>query len=308
MKKRYLLAAAAAALCAVTATGCGSSSAKETTAAAETTTAAATEEATEAATEAETAQIANPWTESDEEGVAAATGFDMKAPEGATEISYSYMAEGGMAQMKYQLDGADWTYRMQLTDALTDISGMNYDWGSEDEGTVSGRKAMYYGIGGPEDTENVQLVNWYDAVTGVTYSLSASGTDLNGMDIQAYAESIFTPLQGDATDDPEADRRDELDNYFLGTHKRSEDGSELSIKENSDGSFSVDLSIVGLCSLEDGTGTFEDHKLFFEIEDPSENKLSAMIYRDSDNSLDVKITDSTWEYLPNDEVLTGFGK
>ncbi len=309
MKKRMILAAAAAALCAVTATACGSSSAKETTTAAETT-AAATEAATTEAAEEETEseQIANPWTESDEAGVAEATGFDMKAPEGATEVSYSYMAEDGLAQLQYQLDDANWIYRMQQADALTDISGMHYTWESEEEGLVSGRKAMYYALGGLDDPENVQLVNWYDSVTGVTYSLSASGKELNGMDIQAYAENIFAPLQGESTDDPEADRRNELDTYFLGTHKRSYDDSELSIAENSDGSFSINLSIVGLCSLENGTGTFEDHKMFFDIEDPNGEKMSAMIYRDSDNSLVVKITDSTWDYLPKDEVLDGFGE
>ncbi len=314
MKKRFLLAAAA--LCVVTATACGAPAAKETTAAetaadAEITTEAATEEAaTAAASEAETAaaQLANPWTESDAAGVAEATGFEMQAPEGAEAVSYSYMAEDKLAQMSYRLDGADWVYRMQSADELTDISGMNYTWDSEEEGTVSDRKAMYYAFGGLEDPENVQLVNWYDAVTGVTYSLSASAKELNGMDIQAFAESIFAPLQGEATDDAEADRRNELDSYFLGTHTSSYDGSELSIAENSDGTFSIDISIVRLCSLENGIGTFEDHKMYFEVEDPSGNPMSGVIYRDSDNSLDVKITDSTWEYLLNDEVISGFGK
>lgn len=44
----------------------------------------------------------------------------------------------------------------------------------------------------------------------------------------------------------------------------------------------------------------------FEVEDPNKNKLSGTIYRDSDDSLTVKITDSTWELLPSDEVLDGF--
>ena len=46
----------------------------------------------------------------------------------------------------------------------------------------------------------------------------------------------------------------------------------------------------------------------FEIEDPGGEKMTAMIYLDSDNSLAVKILDSTWTYLQTDDVLDGFGK
>lgn len=258
----------------------------------------------------EQTELANPWTESDEQGVAEATGFDMVAPDGAANVSYSYMADGAMAQMTYELDGAKWTYRMQMADALTDISGMAYQWTGEEKGSVAGKEAMYYAYSASDDgAENdVQVVNWYDAVPGVTYSLSASAKDLEGMDIQAYAEKLYAPLQGDATGDPDADRVSELNDYFLGEHKRSYDESVLTIAENEDGTFAVNLSITRLCVLENGVGTFEDHKMTFEVDDPSENKLSGVIYRDSDNSLAVKITDSTWDLLPNDEVLDGFGK
>lgn len=254
--------------------------------------------------------IANPWTESDREGVLEATGFDMAAPEGATELSYSYMSESGLAQMRYELDDADWVYRMQMTDALTDISGLSVDWMSEEAGEVAGREAMYYSYGALNDetVDDVQMVNWYDAVTGVCYSLSATREELNGMDIQAYAENLYAPLQGDATDDPEKDRENELNEYFLGEHQRSDDGSTVDIEDNGDGTFDVDINIVRLCSLEDGIGTFAEHKMTFEVTDPSGNPMSGVIYRDNDNSLTVKITDSTWDYLPNDELLEGFGK
>ncbi len=128
------------------------------------------------------------------------------------------------------------------------------------------------------------------------------------MDIQAYAENLYVPLQGDATDDPEKDRENELNEYFLGEHKRSEDGSTLDIEDNGDGTFDIDINIVRLCSLEDGVGTFTEHKMTFDVTDPNGNPMSGVIYRDNDNSLTVKITDSTWDYLPNDEVLEGFGK
>ncbi len=254
-------------------------------------------------------EIANPWTDSDEQGVAEATGFDMAAPDGASEVAYSYMAEGALAQMCYELDGAHWVYRMQATDALTDISGMEFQWMSEEEGNVSWMAANYYAyVSEDGSADSVQLVNWYDAVTGVTYSLSASGEDLDGMDIQVIAENLYVSLQGEATDDPDADRARELNDYFLGEHKRSYDESTLTISENADGTFDIALSITRLCNLEHGVGTFEDHKMAFTVQDPSENEMSGVIYLDSDNSLTVQITDSTWELLPNDEVLDGFGK
>ena len=257
----------------------------------------------------QTQEIANPWTETDEQGVLDATGFDMVAPDGATDVSYSYMADGGMAQMTYELDGASWLYRMQLTDGLTNISGMEYGWTTEVEGGILGMAANFYAYTTEDESQNdVQLAVWYDALTGVSYSLSASGEDLSGMDIQAYAESIYTSLQGEATDDADADRENELNEFFLGEHKRSSDDSVLTISENEDGTFNVNLSITRLCSLENGVGTFEDHKMTFTVTDPSDNEMSGEIYRDSDNSLVVKITNSTWELLPTDEILDGFGK
>ncbi len=265
-------------------------------------------QSSESTASSEQAGLANPWTKSDEQGVAKATGFDMVAPDGAADVSYSYMADGAMAQMTYELDGAKWIYRMQMTDALTDISGMEYQWIEKTDCSVSGRDAIYYGYTAADNdaTKIVQVVNWYDVVTGVTYSLSATGKEFGDTEMLTYAENLYVPLQGDASDDSNADRESELSDYFLGEHKRSSDDSTLTISENEDGTFDVSLIITRLCNLENGVGTFEDHEMTFEVEDPNKNKLTGMIYRDSDDSLTVKITDSTWELLPNDEVLDGF--
>lgn len=253
--------------------------------------------------------LTNPWTESDKQGVAEATGFELTAPEGASEVAYSYMQEGGMAQLRFVMDETKWTYRAQMTNELTDISGMAYEWTGEEEGSVANRNAVYFVYCAPEDgtEDDVQVVNWYDAVVGATYSLSAVSSDLDGMDIQAVAEMLFVPLQEDATDDPEQDRARELAD-FVGEHKRSDDGSTLVLTDNEDGTFTVEISIIRLCNLENGVGTFEDHKMNFVIDDPNGNKMSGVIYRDSDNSLTIKITNSTWTYLQNDDVLEGFGK
>lgn len=266
-------------------------------------------EQTGAATGEASAQIANPWTQSDRQGVADATGFEMTPPEGAENVAYSYTEADSLAQMTYELNSDKWTYRMQEADKLTDISGMYYTWDAEEKGEVSGREAIYYSYGGLDNAgDDIQVVNWYDAVTGVTYSLSAVGSDLNGMDIQAHAESLYVPLQGEATDDPERDRTEELNDYFLGEHKRSSDDSTLTISDNGDGTFKIDISITRLCDMEGGAGSFADHKMSFTIDDPNGEKMTGVIYRDSDNSLTIKITDSTWTYIQSGEILDGFGK
>ena len=305
MKKKLVLALTLMAMCMAMMAGYASASGQETPAG---------NQNNENAGAVGELGLANPWTESDEQGVADATGFEMTAPEEATEVSYSYMKEAGLAQLSYVQDEQKWTYRMQATDELTDISGMSYKWTNEEEGTVAGMEAVYYAYVELEaddladSLQAVQVVNWYDAVAGVTHSLSVSAKELDGLDIQAYAENLYAPLQGDATDDPEKDRETELKDYFLGEHKKSYDGSTLTIVDNNDGTFGINISIVRLCSLEDGIGTFEDHKMTFEVDDPNGNKMSGVIYRDSDNSLTLKITDSTWTNLPNDEVIDGFGK
>lgn len=260
--------------------------------------------------------LGNPWVETDKEGVLEATGFPVDAPAEASNIVYSYMnIEPMIAQVSYDLDGASWVYRMQMANELTDISGMNYEWISQNVGEVSGREAMYYGYSDmSEDADTidgincVQVVDWYDVVPGVVYSLSASGQDLNGMDIQVYAEAVFEPLQGEVAGDE--DEPDTAENQgFLGVHTRSEDESDISIEERPDGTLKVDISIIRLCFLEDGTGVYEDYKIPFSVMDPSRNELKGVIYKDSDGeSLAIRITDSTWEYLPNGEILAGFGK
>lgn len=312
MRKKITLVLTAAVIgtAALTAAGCSSKTAQESTA--ETSVQESTEAAAEETEESEETEDAigmpNPWTDSDKEGVLAATGFEMNPPEGATDVHYYYMAEDKLAQMDYSLDDKIWVYRMQAADEFTDISGMYYDWADVADDKVLGMDAKSYSYVGGEYEDDVQVINWYDAVPGVMYSLSAMGTDLDGMDIQVYAEQIYESLQGDATDDPAADRENELKTYFLGEHVNSDDGSSLTITDKNDGTFDISIIITRLCNMDEGVGTFEDHKMKFDIMDSSGNPMSGIIYRDSDNSLTVKITDSTWDYLPNDTVIEGFGK
>ena len=43
----------------------------------------------------------------------------------------------------------------------------------------------------------VEMCMWYDLVPGLMYSVTAQGMDLDGFDIQAIAEQLYIPTQGD---------------------------------------------------------------------------------------------------------------
>ena len=179
MKKQLLLMTAV--LLAVSVCGCGAKSDANTSA-----------KETEGNTE-----IANPWTDSDRGGVLDATGFDLSVPEGAENVAYSYMQEESLAQVSYVLDGNEWTYRVRPTEHLEDLSGMCYEWDIEEDGTVGDMEAKIYAYSeADEDSEfiddvfSVHVVNWYDDVEKATHSLSVSGKNLDGLDIQAVAEKM----------------------------------------------------------------------------------------------------------------------
>lgn len=189
MKKRMLLTAMIFGL-AVVAAGCGKSeNAKGTTKVEET-----TEQKSE--TTEENAEIANPWVESDKEGVTAATNIELNAPEDAEDIVYAYLTGENLAQVTFSRGNQNWIYRAVMSDSFDDISGMYYDWANEENVTVSGREAVLLDYS--SDQETVWMINWYDAVPGVMYSLSVTVTnaeDLDGLDMQGMAESLYVPMQ-----------------------------------------------------------------------------------------------------------------
>ncbi|MBQ1640239.1 MAG: hypothetical protein II051_03225 [Lachnospiraceae bacterium] len=142
--------------------------------------------------------LANPWTESDREGVLAATGFDLNVPDDAENVVYSYMEADKLAQVSYVMNDHDWTYRVQPTDGLQDISGMYYEWVAEEDTNVADCeaeiKAYVENNGDPDNLDDmfsVQVLNWYDATEGATHSVSISGRAVDGLDLSVYAEDMW---------------------------------------------------------------------------------------------------------------------
>ncbi len=142
-------------------------------------------------------EIANPWIETDSKGVLEATGFDVTAPEDATDVVYSYMESTGTAQVKYVQNGHDWNYRVQATDGLSDISGMYYEWVVQEPCSINGFEGMSLAYSdATEDTQYIDdvfaahVVYWYDSEEGATHSLSVAGKDIDGLDIEVVAENL----------------------------------------------------------------------------------------------------------------------
>lgn len=266
--------------------------------------------------------MANPWVDSDKLGVFEATGFDLVAPTGAANVAYSYMPSTGMAQMNFTMDNAMWVYRVQPTDALEDISGIYCEWNYTGETKVAGMDAMEYSYASTpagefiDNMDCTRVINWYDAQNKVTHSLSVIGKDLNGMDTALYAEKLFYPASGAPESDgigPISEEtakgllESDLYKSFLGRHVSGNDGSEITVEEGGEnGRLKLNVSLFRLCSLDDGVGIYEYDTVSFHATDPSGNRIRCCLYYNSDNSLCLKVEESTWTYLPAGTVISGF--
>lgn len=262
--------------------------------------------------------MGNPWVDSDKEGVLEATGFDLAAPAGATNVAYSYMPSTGMAQLNYTMDSAMWVYRVQPTDALEDISGIYCAWDYTEKTKVAGMDAMEYSYASEPAGEVIdsmdctRVINWFDAQNKVTHSLCVIGTDLNGMDTIVYAEKLINPAAGapesvGAGSISEENMETGLYKSFLGHHVSGYDGSEITIKESVDkGKLRVNVNLFRLCSLDDGIGIYENDAVSFHATDPNGNAIKCCLFYDSENSLCLEVEESSWEYLPTGTIICGF--
>ncbi len=160
---------------------------------------------TTAAGDVETVGKANPWVEITEEEANELCIRLFKAPEGAQDQVWSKCEElgdeetgvGPLVQLSFSLDGRNFTARAQYGAAEdADIAGNYVDW------TVGPEEAKLANWGGGNmigktyrsinDTGYVDMITWYDVEIGIAYSLSVADEDLDGFDIQAIAEQMYS--------------------------------------------------------------------------------------------------------------------
>ena len=141
--------------------------------------------------------LANPWTEVTAEELVENPGVEFGIPEGAENISYSLLESEGLAEMRFTWYDMDYVARIKPAAEFEDISGLYYDaWDLEDDCSVGGCEGRVMRT--HDEGLTVDLCLWYDVVPGLMYYISASGEDLDGFDIQAAADALYVPAQGDA--------------------------------------------------------------------------------------------------------------
>ena len=148
--------------------------------------------------EAPIAGVPNPWTETTAEGLMEALGIAFTVPEGAQNIAFRMLESDSLAEMDFDLDGMSYTARIQPAVEWTDISGMYYEWENTMEDFTIGNCPAWEGRAA-DDQGTADLCLWFDVAPGLMYSLSTvSEGDLDGFDLTAIAEQVYTPVQGDA--------------------------------------------------------------------------------------------------------------
>ena len=148
----------------------------------------------------EPVQLANPWRDITEAEAKALFPKSFIVPEGAQNVQWRILdsvadpsgVPGALVQLSFDLDGNRFTAREQVTgDPEADQSGMYYDWTYRMDDTLKNwsdtvcHSFRFIGEEGYAD-----LCTWYDAESGVSYSLSVTARDLDGFDLQAIAEAM----------------------------------------------------------------------------------------------------------------------
>lgn len=139
---------------------------------------------------------ANPWTELSEEEFSAQSGVTFGKAEGAEGLRWFLMKETGMAELRFRLQDCELCARICPAEAFTDISGIYAPWQAVGAFNLGRCPGAFWADGG-EDAQT-RLCLWYDAASGVMYSLSAAGNLPDGLDLVDVAQAVYVPLQADA--------------------------------------------------------------------------------------------------------------
>ncbi len=163
--------------------------------------------------------MANPWVEITEEEAVTLVDRLFTSPYGAEVQAWLKCESLGdpakyispMVQLSFSMQDMNFTARAQQgISEDEDISGIYTEWteGPEDVtlanwggGHMQGK--IYRSV---NDTGYIDLITWYDVEIGISYSLSVAAEDLDGFDIQAVAEQMYSEKNepfGNIPDAPE---------------------------------------------------------------------------------------------------------
>lgn len=133
--------------------------------------------------------MANPMVESDYDSIVKMTGASFTLPVEAQDVQY-FIIGNEVGEVQYSIDdkSTSFTIRAAKASEFTDISGMYYDWPVVFDGRLGDCKEKDMAYSG--DDGDAQLCMWFDSEKGIMYSLSATGAELNGLDIVGVAMEI----------------------------------------------------------------------------------------------------------------------
>ncbi|MCR5055004.1 MAG: hypothetical protein K6A69_09200 [Lachnospiraceae bacterium] len=170
-----------------------------------------------AATETEeNLNMANPWREVSSGEAFKLIANSFSAPADAKDVVWRVLDNVGdpsgfpspLVELDFDLGLDHFDAREQMTDDKdADISGMYYEWDVVESATLANwaggnqtaTVSVYAG-----DEEQAQKIEWYDSETETLYCLSVTGKDLDGLDIQAVAESMYDSTRMIGGNAPEA--------------------------------------------------------------------------------------------------------
>ena len=143
-----------------------------------------------------TANLGNPWIETDKDGFVQKLGLDLNIPAGAKDVVFRVNEGEKLGEMNFTLDGIGFNARVKPAGTFEDISGMNYTWDHVEEGNLHWHQEKH--MKGKDGDQTVEVFLWHDVVPGIMYSLSCKQPDADGFDITAVALMVYKPMQGNA--------------------------------------------------------------------------------------------------------------
>ena len=132
--------------------------------------------------------VVNPLVESDSNGIMQQLGFALCLPDGAENVKY-FILSGDTEELRFTHNGLAYTARLKATAGSEDISGMYYKWTNTLDDELEGCKCKMMRYNG--DKGDIDVCLWYDAASGLMYSLTTSDSSLDGFDITAMALQVY---------------------------------------------------------------------------------------------------------------------
>ncbi|MBQ9562001.1 MAG: hypothetical protein IJU99_00965 [Lachnospiraceae bacterium] len=134
------------------------------------------------------------------------------------------------------------------------------------------------------------LVTLEDTKALVTFTESSWNLIQSGS-VFEYVKTSDTPHMWSPVDDTD-------DAAWIGEYVDEEKTPSLEIRKRDDGKYDVQISITGLCVLDDGLGELNGEEMAFAATDPAENTIKGTIVL-TDQGAKVTFTESEWTYLEN---------